>query len=391
MIKVLMRTVPSPGICLSPGRASMGVGCGYSGKDRRARRTRSGIALFSAMLLVHLLQAQIEVISGGNVGIGTDSPAAKLHVSDSATATVRNVVWEQTSNDNGGFQLNIRKVRGSSGALLSDDAVFNLAVGGYDGSVFATGANIRAFASGNWSGSSHPTYLRFDTTGVNESTASPRMVISDAGNVGIGTTTPSSRLEIVDTSSGYGTNTAQLRIKGGHGGGTAYAGVRFAMLEHSTGWGADIQGYDDTAYYGGALAFRTGGGSATATPIERMRISSSGNVGIGTTGPAYKLEVVGTVRATSFVSNTATYADFVFKPGYRLAPLSEVEAHIAEHGHLPGIPSEAEAQVQGMDLAAMQVKLLQKIEELTLHVIRLDKENALLREKTGRMETAISP
>ena len=57
-----------------------------------------------------------------------------------------------------------------------------------------------------------------------------------------------------------------------------------------------------------------------------MRIDSSGNVGIGTTSPGYKLEVSGSVRATSFVANSYTYADFVFKPGYKLASLSEVDS-----------------------------------------------------------------
>jgi hypothetical protein len=66
------------------------------------------------------------------------------------------------------------------------------------------------------------------------------------------------------------------------------------------------------------------------------------------------------------------YAHFVFKSDYRLPALSEVEAHIKARGHLSGIPSEAEARAEGIDLAAMQVTLLQKIEELTLHQIAQD-------------------
>jgi hypothetical protein len=115
-----------------------------------------------------------------------------------------------------------------------------------------------------------------------------------------------------------------------------------------------------------------------------MRIDASGNVGIGTTTPSYTLDVAGQVHATSFVASSGNnYADFVFKPDYKLPPLSDVEASIKKDGHLPGIPSEAEAKAHGIDLASMQVKLLQKIEELTLHVINQEKR---LDEQNGRIE-----
>jgi hypothetical protein len=54
-------------------------------------------------------------------------------------------------------------------------------------------------------------------------------------------------------------------------------------------------------------------------------------------------------------------------------PLDEVERHIHQYKHLPGIPSEEEVRTNGVNLGEMQSKLLQKIEELTLHVIRLQK------------------
>jgi TolA-binding protein len=114
-------------------------------------------------------------------------------------------------------------------------------------------------------------------------------------------------------------------------------------------------------------------------------LKASGNVGINTSSPGYTLDVAGQVHAASFVASSGNnYADFVFKPGYKLEPLSAVEASIQKDGHLPGIPSEAEAKAHGIDLASMQVKLLQKIEELTLH--QIDEEKHQIEQEKHQVE-----
>jgi hypothetical protein len=104
-----------------------------------------------------------------------------------------------------------------------------------------------------------------------------------------------------------------------------------------------------------------------------LQVTEDAGIGIAPIS-GYRLAVDGAVRARSITVDSASWADFVFDEDYELSTLSEVEAHIAEHGHLPEIPSEAEVMERGIDLAAMQVKLLQKIEELTLHTIRQEKE-----------------
>jgi hypothetical protein len=130
------------------------------------------------------------------------------------------------------------------------------------------------------------------------------------------------------------------------------------------------------------LATGTGGGTIA------LRVDGSGNVGVGVSNPSYKMEVDGSVRATSFISNSTTYADFVFKPDYKLRSLADVAAAIQRDGHLPDIPGEAEVKAHGVDLARQQAKLLQKVEELTLYAIehekgmaRLQQENAELRRR----------
>jgi hypothetical protein len=106
----------------------------------------------------------------------------------------------------------------------------------------------------------------------------------------------------------------------------------------------------------------------------RMYIKSNGNVGIGTSDPRDRLAVNGTIRARRVrVMTDIQLADYVFEDDYALMPLSEVEAFVAQHKHLPGLPSARQVKAEGLELAEFQNKLLEKIEELTLHAIAQEK------------------
>lgn len=106
---------------------------------------------------------------------------------------------------------------------------------------------------------------------------------------------------------------------------------------------------------------------------HQMTFKWNTGIGIGTNNPQYKLDVNGTIRAKEIKVETG-WADFVFAPDYNLPSLEEVEAHIKAHKHLEGIPSEADVKENGVDLGEMNVKLLQKVEELTLYMIQQKKE-----------------
>ncbi|MFX8657140.1 hypothetical protein ABTM30_19840, partial [Acinetobacter baumannii] len=67
------------------------------------------------------------------------------------------------------------------------------------------------------------------------------------------------------------------------------------------------------------------------------------------------------------------WADFVFKPNYKLASLSELETYIKEHQHLPEVPTENEIKENGVDIGDTQILLLKKVEELTLYLIEQNK------------------
>ena len=76
----------------------------------------------------------------------------------------------------------------------------------------------------------------------------------------------------------------------------------------------------------------------------------------------------------------------MFKPDYKLTPLKELETYINNNKHLPDIPTEQEIIKDGLDLGDMQKLQMQKIEELTLYIIQLNKENEKLKERINKLE-----
>ncbi|MDQ1238890.1 MAG: hypothetical protein QG577_1075 [Thermodesulfobacteriota bacterium] len=117
-----------------------------------------------------------------------------------------------------------------------------------------------------------------------------------------------------------------------------------------------------------------------------MRIDAAGKVGIGTTAPAYNLAVNGSIGCKELTVTTTGWADFVFKDNYKLPPLSEVETFISQNKHLPGIPTEEEVAKNGVKMGDMSTKLLQKVEELTLYMIELKKENEDLKARLSAIQ-----
>ncbi len=96
----------------------------------------------------------------------------------------------------------------------------------------------------------------------------------------------------------------------------------------------------------------------------------------------------GRVLATHVVSTpTWRIPDYVFEPGYARRSLAEIETFVRSRRHLPDIPSAREIETSGLDLAEMSLRLLKSVEELTLHVIDLDKKNTRLEEEIGNLRT----
>lgn len=103
----------------------------------------------------------------------------------------------------------------------------------------------------------------------------------------------------------------------------------------------------------------------------------NGYIGIGTKSPDSRLSVKGKIHTQELVIDLkgAVVPDYVFTPEYPLKSLHTVEEYINKNGHLPNVPSAKEIQANGLDVKNMNLKLLEKIEELTLYVIALHKKN----------------
>jgi len=123
-----------------------------------------------------------------------------------------------------------------------------------------------------------------------------------------------------------------------------------------------------------------GGNQPTMSPLN---IDLSGNIGINTLNTSgYKFNCAGTavfdqVTVANFSGNNpkaTPWADYVFDKTYHLTPLDSLSAFIKANNHLPGIPTSEEVQKTGIDLGATQAKLLEKIEQLTLYTIDLQKQ-----------------
>ena len=212
-------------------------------------------------------------------------------------------------------------------------------------------------------------YLR--TNGSN------RVTVLNSGNVGIGTTAPAYTLDVNGTING-----TSARIDGNTITGTSWTIASNFNFNSSAniGIGVASPAYKlDVLGTINATALRIGGLQVGQWLAASSNINyTAGMVSIGTTAtPAgYKLAVGGKVVAEELVIKLqGSWPDYVFENDYKLMPLSEVEHYIKQNKHLPDVPTAKEVDANGVALGELNATLLKKVEELTLYMIELKKEN----------------
>jgi hypothetical protein len=205
------------------------------------------------------------------------------------------------------------------------------------------------------------------------------------GNVGIGQITASERL---DVNGNLRINNNKLYFRGA---GDVNHGIGYNALGYS------VDGPVLFGYNGGLLASYNGSVQKAA-----LRWDNNGNVSIGTfstyggtrltiggaaTGNDNMFDVVdqnnnvnfrvkasGYVYARDITVQVGIFPDFVFDSTYHLMPIHDLGNYVKIYHHLPGVPTAATVQQNGMSVGEMNVLLLQKVEELTLYMVELQKQ-----------------
>ncbi|TKG91590.1 hypothetical protein EYV94_21435 [Puteibacter caeruleilacunae] len=220
----------------------------------------------------------------------------------------------------------------------------------------------------------------------------PRMTFLKGGNIGIGTSNPAAKLEIESSGADYN-GAPTLAVRDLTSRGTMFLesvtdnATDFVFKNNGAG---RVWLSSRSSYNGYEFNIYTNPDGGSAPEVMAMTIKQNGNIGIGTGNPGtHKLAVDGTIGAREIKVEAGAWSDFVFNKDYKLKGLEEVDNFIRQNNHLPDIPSEKEVLENGIQLGEMDAKLLQKIEELTLYMIEMNKEMKSLKRTNSELKREI--
>ena len=338
---------------------------------------------------------QIRILPNGNVGIGTANPQHQLHLHSidpppSGDPTERTFPLDTTLNfDSLGNYVNLPiqtdplfrtlqitnnttgdqwgdglllGVSGTSGFLNLQEGNSPLHVVSHGGlSLYTTHGN--AFFGSLYGAMilQSKGAMRFSVNGQ------LAIAIHPNGNVGIGTVSPAAKLDV----NGTGKFSNNVTI------GTTTANADL-----------DVNGTINAAQYlknGQPFANEW----ATAGNSADIYSNNTGNVGIGTSCPQNKLEVIGTIRSYEWIVENFPGCDFVFEDNYKRMTYQEKEKWFKEKKHLRGIAPAKETDISGMKAGETISGIIMNVEENSLDIIDLQKENETLKNKNNELEKRI--
>ncbi|PWG77995.1 hypothetical protein DDR33_24590 [Pararcticibacter amylolyticus] len=293
---------------------------------------------------------RMRISASGNIGMGVFDPSAKLHVD----AGLDQPLFRLGAPNSAG---NIRVPLGA-------------AIGGYDIEFYTwrdvapnqIGAKIRAERINNYLDNNalvQSMDLAFQTSdGSSQENLSEKLRIKSNGNVGIGTANPTYKLNVDPHGNGG------ILIGNPNWATGGFTSLSLNITSETNGH-ANIQAIKSSGSQYGYLCLNPEGG----------------NVGIGTVNPTAKLTVAGNIHSREVKVSVDAGADYVFEDSYELRSLKDLDSYIKKNKHLPEVASAGEMEKEGINLSEMNIKLLKKIEELTLHIIKQDKRIEQLESK----------
>jgi hypothetical protein len=309
----------------------------------------------------------------GRVGIGNEAPGFSLHISSTQALD--------------GIRLN----NSTNWATLYSPAMTTVAFNG----ITQSGDAGIIFSGGTGPG----TFTHGFVIAPHAAAISGLRVDKD-GKVGIRTPNPVTEFQVGDYSQKIAMGTVPLAYREALGWPTQYVG--FNLARDAQGWIS----YSDGAQNGGSMIMAdpfgqfkivgvpsTGNSTRWLTEAQvnqnvKFFISAAGKVGIGTITPEARLSVDGNIQCEEIevVVVQGTAPDYVFEKDYNLLPLKELEAYINQNKHLPEVPSAKEMEADGLNLREMNLLLLKKVEELTLHLIEVKKEVGQLKDQLAQQK-----